>query len=188
MGKIILNKNEKKIASKEQTENADEVLEEVVGTIQEDENEGLHQLFENKSRGYRRTNPSNEAERSVRHEENVNVPSNQNSHGKTIHKNSNTKRFCHFFNNSTCSYNERCKFLHEKAPFCKYDGRCDREKCMFQHRKSPRFLERGFQQYQTLYQARPAPWQWMNQQTVRPIYQQGWGVPQMANMVNLGHN
>ena len=38
-----------------------------------------------------------EAERAVRHEENVNAPSNQNSHGKPIHKSSNTKRFCHFF-------------------------------------------------------------------------------------------
>jgi len=41
-------------------------------------------------------------------------------------------------------------------------------------------------QYQSFYQAQPAPWQWMNQQTVKPIYQQGWGAPQTANMVNLG--
>ena len=54
MGKIILNKNEEKKASKEQTEDDVEVqvLEEEVVTIQEDENEGLQQLFENKSRGY----------------------------------------------------------------------------------------------------------------------------------------
>ena len=169
MEKIVLNKNEEKKAPKGQPEDDIEaqVLEEEEVTIQEDENEWLQQLLENKSRGYRRTNPSNEAERAVRHEENVNAPSNQNAHGKPNHKSSNTKRFCHFFNNSTCLYHERCKFLHEEAPFCKYDGRCDREKCMYKHRKSPRFLERGSQQYQTSYQVQPVPWQLMNQQTAQ---------------------
>ena len=182
---IVLNKTEEKKAPKRQPEDDIEAqaLKEAVVTIQEDENEGLQQLIENKSRGYRRTSPSDKA---VRHDENVNGPPIQDSHEKPTDKSSKTTRHCHYFNNGTCSYRERCIFLHEEAPFCRYDGRCGREKCMYKHRNSPRFLEERFHQNQAFFQTQPAPWHWMNQPTVRPMYQQGWGVPQTANMANSG--
>ena len=48
----------------------------------------------------------------------------------------NNKLYCHFFNNGkTCPYAERCVFMHEASKFCRYDGMCERELCMFKHRK-----------------------------------------------------
>ena len=42
----------------------------------------------------------------------------------------NTKLYCHFFNNGkTCPYDERCVFMHEDSKIC------ERESCMFKHRK-----------------------------------------------------
>ena len=48
----------------------------------------------------------------------------------------NVKLYCHFFNNDkTCPFYEECIFLHKDATFCKYDGMCERNFCMFKHRK-----------------------------------------------------
>ena len=49
----------------------------------------------------------------------------------------NVKLYCHFFNNDkTCPFDETCIFLHEDARFCKYDGICERNFCMFKHGKN----------------------------------------------------
>ena len=50
------------------------------------------------------------------------------------------QRYCHYFSNfGNCKYEidsgKTCKFLHVKAPLCKFDGSCDRQKCMFSHHK-----------------------------------------------------
>ena len=86
---IVLNKTKEKKTPKRELEDDIEaqVIKEAVVTIQEDENEGLQQLLENKSRGYRRTSPS---DKSVRHEENANAPPIQESHEKPTDKSSKT--------------------------------------------------------------------------------------------------
>ena len=143
---------------------------------------GCNSCLRIKSKGYRRTSLS---EKAVRHDEIANAPPIQDSYTKPTDKNSKTTRLCHYFNNGRCSYQERCLFLHEEAPFCRYDGLCGREKCMFKHRNSPRSLEEEFHQNQSNFQNQQ-PWHWIFQPTVRPMYQQRWGFPQTANMANPG--
>ena len=57
---IVLNETKEKKTPKRQLEDDIEAqaLKEAVVTDQEDDNEGLQQLLENKSKGYRRTSPS----------------------------------------------------------------------------------------------------------------------------------
>ena len=48
--------------------------------------------------------------------------------------------YCHFFSNyGYCKFEEetgyKCKFDHIEAPICSFDGRCNRMKCMFSHKK-----------------------------------------------------
>ena len=51
-----------------------------------------------------------------------------------IHEN--TKLYCHFYNNEkTCPFADECIFLHEDSKFCKFDLVCERNFCMFKHRK-----------------------------------------------------
>ena len=38
-------------------------------------------------------------------------------------------------NEKTCPFADICVFLHQDARFCKYDERCERDMCMFKHRK-----------------------------------------------------
>ena len=48
-----------------------------------------------------------------------------------------TKLYCHFFNNKqTCPYNDKCIFLHADSKFCRYDLNCERDYCMFKHRRN----------------------------------------------------
>ena len=48
----------------------------------------------------------------------------------------NVKLYCHFYNNEkTCPFDESCIFLHEDAKICRYDEMCERNLCMFKHRK-----------------------------------------------------
>ena len=47
-------------------------------------------------------------------------------------------QYCHFWNNAGgCNFEERnkrpCKFEHQRAPRCKYDGECNRKRCMYSH-------------------------------------------------------
>ena len=165
---IVLNKIKEKKTPKRKLEDDIEAqaLKKAVVTEQEDDTEGLQQLLENKSKGYRRTSPSGKA---ADHDEIANAPPIQDSHTKPTDKSSKTTRLFHYFNNGHCSYQERCLFLHEEAPFCRYDGRYGREKCMFKHRNSPWALEERFHQNQAFLQTQPAPWHWMN----KPMYQQG---------------
>ena len=32
--------------------------------------------------------------------------------------------FCRFWNNSECFYGNQCKFLHEEAPYCRFQEQC----------------------------------------------------------------
>ena len=53
-------------------------------------------------------------------------------HAKVTHES--VKLFCHFYNNRiACPYDNKCVFLHEDAPLCRYGGSCERINCMFKH-------------------------------------------------------
>ena len=48
--------------------------------------------------------------------------------------------YCHFWNNyGSCHFEGKngrpCKFEHKTAPKCNFDGRCNRNACMFTHQK-----------------------------------------------------
>ena len=48
----------------------------------------------------------------------------------------NVKLYCHFFNNEkTCPFADKCIFLHKDSKFCRYDEMCERDLCMFKHKK-----------------------------------------------------
>ena len=48
----------------------------------------------------------------------------------------NMKLFCHFYNNQkTCPFDDKCIFLHEDSKFCRFDLMCERDLCMYKHRK-----------------------------------------------------
>ena len=41
-----------------------------------------------------------------------------------------------FYNNEEdCPYEDHCVFLHEESPMCKFADRCERDNCMFKHKK-----------------------------------------------------
>ena len=42
-----------------------------------------------------------------------------------------TKGFCSFWNNGNCRFGESCMYLHENAPFCRFQSDCRRVNCCF---------------------------------------------------------
>ena len=83
------------------------------------------------------------------------------------------KQFCHYWNNfGSCHFEAKngrpCKFNHERAPLCRFDGKCDRKMCMFTHRtQNVNFLSNPPKNFQYAFPQRgqwgtPSPW--MNQQ------------------------
>ena len=51
-----------------------------------------------------------------------------------------SRQYCHFYvNTGKCSYEERtglkCKYLHQKAPMCRFGLNCNKMRCMFSHPK-----------------------------------------------------
>ena len=53
----------------------------------------------------------------------------------SVHKSDVQIRSCHFYNNGKeCPFAELgCKYLHQKAPMCKYQTKCKFDKCQFRH-------------------------------------------------------
>ena len=164
--KIWLQKHEQsniyEVVTKESNSNDDEILlieddEEVTNT----ENDDVEKIFQtylknSKQSGYRRTTPSQEAEKSAKSEFKCNdcgfkseTSQRLQEHVKNAHasseknrQNNKPKQFCHFWNNQgKCDFESKngrpCKFLHEKAPKCKFDGHCNRKRCMFSHQQRP---------------------------------------------------
>ena len=90
--------------------------------------------------GFKRVDPTASAKqkKKVKNLDSKNVPEQAQKEPRASQKVSKpdkvlNKRYCQFWNNSgNCSY-KNCKFLHEKALTCKYDGSCNRTKCMFFH-------------------------------------------------------
>ena len=71
--------------------------------------------------------------------------SDRDKHVKTLHGSKRNKfskderrrnGFCRYWNYSKCS-NENCKYLHEEAPYCRYQERClNKHRCQFFHEES----------------------------------------------------
>ena len=83
---------------------------------------------------------SNLSGKTVRFETiNDTVLNNRDTNGKESGSSSRTRiQYCHFWNNyGKCDFemkhNKPCKFKHEEAPRCKFDGRCNRQRCMYKH-------------------------------------------------------
>ena len=122
-------------------------------------------LKDSRRRGFKRTNPSSSAERMTNakpYPKKTNAES--TSQSKPPHKNpegngTNFVRYCHSWNNlGNCTY-DGCKFVHESAPICGYDGNCSRPKCMFTHKKqNMNFLSKKVQAPVNPWQAMGNPW------------------------------
>ena len=167
--------------------NLKEPGEPILEIVEDQDEDGLDALVrsvvDSKSSGFQRINPTAPAE-------NVNNSSNHitntESHEKVPHKaptftnnlreKSQTTRFCHYFSNfGRCKFEEetgrKCKFIHKKAPTCKFDGRCNREKCMFSHTQNrgqprvqkPSFLKRDYPQWRSPQHPLPPPPAWILQ-------------------------
>ena len=145
-------------------------------------------LKDAKNRGFKRTSPSSPAEKVIKPPQGTNVkgprrqqktfseaasssattspqssppssqPSFQPSESRKSTSYTNTK-YCHFWNNQgKCSYND-CKFEHQDAPFCLFDGNCSRPKCMFRHKKqNMNFLSNRTNQTISPWQSMVNPW------------------------------
>ena len=44
--------------------------------------------------------------------------------------------YCSFWNNSVCNFGEQCKFMHENAPYCRFQINCYRKNCPFYHEQT----------------------------------------------------
>ena len=133
-----------------ENENTREVGEEVGEDEGEDEDvyEEIKAYLDNRRRGFRRVDPTKSSEPKTQKATAPNV-SKTPTGPRPVHNNSNEQRqkrvgFCHFWNNvGSCSY-RNCKFSHEQAPICKFDGQCNRMKCMFKHiKQNGAFLANG---------------------------------------------
>ena len=97
-------------------------------------------LKDTRSRGFKRTSPTSNPEKN---EGNGNQ-SEAKKTKKTFVRTEPTPdeparvdfiKYCHNWNNyGKCTF-QNCRFAHENAPLCKFDGDCKRQKCLFSHMK-----------------------------------------------------
>ena len=87
-------------------------------------------------------------------------PPSPTTHQRSGPENRNNIRYCHNWNNlGRCDY-DNCKFTHENAPVCNFDGTCRRKKCMFSHKKqNMHFLSQNYKPPLNPWSTMPAPWQ-----------------------------
>ena len=131
LGKMALEKQKAKDAELEIVDDQDE--------------DGLDVLvqssIENKNKGFKRVGPTTYAEKVNIEVKTKNFQAEKTVNPANITTRVNTKQkvqYCHFYSNfGKCMFEEttgnRCKFSHQKAPTCNYDGKCNRKKCMFSH-------------------------------------------------------
>ena len=123
-------------------------------------------LRDTRKRGFRRSNPSATAEKNS----NSKDQSKKTFAGATKGNNPATSplpegrsqnfvRYCHNWNNlGKCTYAD-CRFVHETAPVCSFDGNCSRPKCMFTHKKQNMdFLSKKYKPPVNPWQGMGAPW------------------------------
>ena len=148
--------------------------------IEDNDEDGLDALVnstvENRKANFRRAGPATYAEKANQQPAKTNTSTeNAAKSTKITRKPNSNEQYCHFFSNfGTCNFEQttgkKCKFSHKKAPVCKYDGGCNRKKCMFTHIKQmtppgqaffpPQapFLPHGFQPPMNPWQAPPSQW------------------------------
>ena len=96
----------------------------------------------------------------------------------------NTKKYCHYWNNGgMCSY-KNCRFLHEKSPVCKFDGRCTRNKCMFSHVTQNKSFLSERRASRTSWSSQQSPPVWAQAPRPTPQY---WGPPAPAPWAQWGN-
>ena len=123
---------------------------------EEDESDVIYQQYLKnlKDSGFKRTTPSEQPEAvnpkrfkcnkcTFETTENKRLGEHiKNAHNKTGNvskeKTSSSVQYCHFYNNvGSCHFESKngrpCKFKHEVAPRCNFDGNCTRTFCMYSH-------------------------------------------------------
>ena len=76
------------------------------------------------------TEPDLEKHKSVEHKESQF----RNDKDRDVRSNSNSfekKRFCNYWNYSSCDFGDNCKYLHEEIPSCRFQEKCNKENCYF---------------------------------------------------------
>ena len=68
------------------------------------------------------------------------IPKNNSHNVRQNSSESSRAKYCHYWSNyGTCHFvtntGRPCKFKHERAPTCKFDGKCDRQMCMYTHKR-----------------------------------------------------
>ena len=73
-----------------------------------------------------------------------NIQSNPNQSQIYSNQERSTNGFCRYWNNSSCRFQETCKFLHEQSPYCRFQDRCRNiAMCQYFHEQSKK--SQGFQ-------------------------------------------
>ena len=178
--KIFLDKFEKDNNSKEkirENQNKEEQSQahDKIEFIDDDEDsdeldleDSYQEWLKDTRRGFKRSGPASSAEKNWKPQE-----QNKQKQKKTYAQSagstsapsppevngSNFIKYCHYWNNvGKCNY-EDCKFEHQIAPVCNYDGDCTRSKCMFSHKKqNVHFLSKKSKPAINPWQAMMAPW------------------------------
>ena len=93
-------------------------------------------LRDTRRRGFKRTSPASGSEKKAGNQE---KPEERRGGKTTTRQDDRDKseqvKYCHNWNNlGKCTF-KNCRFVHQNAPLCKFDGDCRREKCMFSHQK-----------------------------------------------------
>ena len=163
LGKMAIDNRKVKDSELEIVEDQDEDgLDTLVQSSVENRNNGYKRAnpstFAEKAKGVKSKNADSDKNRGTANQANINNqgntnnqadPNNQaNNHNQAkannqsnTNNNFNARRavqYCHYFSNfGKCMHEEatgyKCKFTHQKAPLCNFDGRCNRNKCMFSH-------------------------------------------------------
>ena len=160
----------------------------------------VQSVIDNKNSGFRRVGPATYADKVNKEDSKNNATENatkpkintaNQDNSANIPRNHINVKYCHFFSNfGECDHEVRtgfkCRYSHKKAPNCKYDGNCNRMKCMFTHIKQ--MTPPGYLPPQPLPQQMPSasflrngfrhpgsPWQGAgNSWMLSPQHQQMW--------------
>ena len=153
LGKMAIDKEQSKepileIVEQEDEDGLDALVQSVI------QNKGLNPKPSSKPETNTHATNVNQA----KNQSNSQQPSGPSQSIPTVKNTGVTKRpqYCHFFSNyGHCNFEEntgrKCKFMHARAPMCKFGQACNRDKCMFTHKSV------GSNRSQTRQPARNAP-------------------------------
>jgi hypothetical protein len=174
-------KNERESSAQSAADDDIEVVESEEEEHEEFDLENSYQewLRDTRRRGFKRTSPASGSEKKAGNQEKPE----ERSGGKTSTRlddrdNSEQVKYCHNWNNlGKCTF-RNCRYVHQNAPVCKFDGECRREKCMFSHQKQnmhfllqqPKPTQAQMNPWQSVippwsspFAYQPNPWQGQNQ-------------------------